>query len=105
MNEEKFEGLREKLMSVMGKDFVCGSISDFVGNPEDFSGWWCTGEGDHEFKDTKMQGCSYYAFDIPDISNRYSNLGSVLNEFSDWLDENELYLEWWDAGTVMIYVS
>ena len=108
--ELEFERIKSELKSVVGEGFICdmngnGSIDSFYGNEETFIGFWCCGEDSNEFKDTGMQATNYYAFDIPSISHRYSKCGSVLNEFTDWLDERGMYLEWYDAGTCMIYFN
>jgi len=110
MNESKFDKLKKELVEVMGEGFVCdaqgdrlGSVDEFHGCEETYSGFWCTGEGGHKFADTGMRGCNYYAFDIPQLRKYYSIDGSILDDFFNWLDNRSLYAEWYDTGTVMIY--
>ena len=80
--DEMIIALREKGVHVVGttKDFGIGG-----------EGIWASGESDPRLFD-------YY-------SERWMDTFGVQPKLNDFVEENEWYFEWYDAGTIMVWPS
>ncbi len=89
--EERLDRLRDDLEKFLEKPNIAGTIDEFYGYEEEYSGLWMSGEGGN-LRDGVPVWDYYSLYD-----------GS--EEINKLLARHHAHFEWHDAGTVMVYLD
>ncbi len=95
---EELDAFRKKFEAFVKNPKVAGTIDEFYGNEETYSGLWISGEEGNELG-VEIEGTMFY-----DCAFNYWAMDYKVNpKMEKFLEHNGYMAEWNDAGTVMLY--
>ena len=91
--KQRLENIEKEFKKFFIEPDVCGSVDEFNGWEETYSGLWLNGESGN-----------FISEDVPAF-DYWNYAGGVHEKAMEWADNHNVYFEWHDAGTMMLYFN
>ena len=91
--EQRLKDLKASFKRLVSKPTISGTVDEFYSRDETYSGLWIQAEGGN-LLDDGMDAFNYHYY-----------AGGINKKAQKWADDNNVLLEFHDAGTLMMYLQ